>query len=77
MENPNSEWKAKKNSRSPLSTDSLITIEELSAFTTLSVRLLCSLIGDRDFPRFKFEKRVVFDKRTVIDILSKKFVNFR
>ena len=55
--------------------ENLITIEELSTFTTLSTRMIFRLLKDEDFPRFKVRKRLMFDRRAVINYLTEKFGN--
>jgi predicted DNA-binding transcriptional regulator AlpA len=54
----------------------LIDIKTLAYFTSMSERLIFNLMKDEDFPRLKIGRRLLFEKRTVIEYLVKKYGNW-
>jgi len=51
----------------------LVNVKELSVITSLSERTLFRLIKDKNFPKMKIGKRLVFNKDSVINYLSYKY----
>ncbi len=51
----------------------LIGVKELSAVTSLSVRTIYRLMNDKEFPRIKVGKRLLFKKDEVVNYLINKF----
>ncbi|HTS45110.1 MAG TPA: helix-turn-helix domain-containing protein [Puia sp.] len=51
----------------------IITVDELSAFTCLSRRTLYKLMEDKNFPKLKIGKRVLFIKKDIMEYLTTKF----
>jgi len=62
-----------KEKQSPGIPDIRIIIEEVSVFTTLSVRMLDQLMKDESFPKLKIGKRLVFNMEAVIAYLTHKY----
>jgi len=51
----------------------LISIRELSAVTSLSERTIYRLMDDKEFPRLKVGRRLLFKKDEVVTYLANKF----
>ena len=54
----------------------LIDIKALAYFTSMSERLIFNLIKDPAFPRLKIGRKVLFEKKTVMDYLVKRYGNW-
>ncbi len=50
----------------------LVDIKALAYFTSMSERLIFNLMKDEAFPRLKIGRRLLFEKRTVIEYLVRK-----
>jgi excisionase family DNA binding protein len=53
----------------------LIDIKVLSAVTSIGERTLYRLVKDKEFPKIKIGRSLLFHKRTVIDYIIKKYGN--
>lgn len=51
----------------------LIDIKTLAYFTSMSERLIFNLMKDEAFPRLKIGRRLLFEKRTVVEYLVRKY----
>jgi predicted DNA-binding transcriptional regulator AlpA len=60
----------------PIEQRVLIDIKLLALATGMSERTLFRLIKDPDFPKIKIGKRLLFDKKVVIEYLVKKYGNW-
>lgn len=54
----------------------LIDIKALAYFTSMSERFIFNLMKDPDFPRLKIGRRLLFDKKMVMEYLVKKYGNW-
>ena len=54
----------------------LIDIKALAYFTSMSERLIFNLMKDPAFPRLKIGRKVLFEKKTVMDYLVRKYGNW-
>ncbi len=54
----------------------LIDIKALAYFTSMSERLIFNLMKDPDFPRLKIGRKVLFEKKKVMDYLVRKYGNW-
>jgi predicted DNA-binding transcriptional regulator AlpA len=54
----------------------LIDIKALAYFTSMSERLIFNLMKDPAFPRLKIGRKVLFEKKTVMDFLVRKYWNW-
>ena len=54
----------------------LIDIKALAYFTSMSERLIFNLMKDPIFPRLKIGRKVLFEKKTVMDYLVRKYGNW-
>jgi predicted DNA-binding transcriptional regulator AlpA len=54
----------------------LIDIKALAYFTSMSERLIFNLMKDSAFPRLKIGRKVLFEKKTVMDYLVRKYGNW-
>jgi excisionase family DNA binding protein len=53
----------------------LITVDQLSFYTSISNRTIFRLLSDPDFPRIRIGRRLLFNKAKVLKYLEKKFGN--
>jgi len=53
----------------------LIDIKVLSAVTSIGERTLYRIVKDKEFPKIKIGRSLLFHKRTVIDYIIKKYGN--
>jgi predicted DNA-binding transcriptional regulator AlpA len=53
-----------------------IDIKMLAFVTSISERMIFNLIKDPDFPRLKIGRRVLFDRKAVMDYLIRKYGNW-
>jgi len=53
-----------------------IDIKKLAFVTSMSERMIFSLIKDPNFPRLKIGRKLLFNKRAVIDYFVKKYGNW-
>jgi excisionase family DNA binding protein len=53
----------------------IIDIKVLSAVTSIGERTLYRLVKDKEFPKIKIGRSLLFHKRTVIDYIIKKYGN--
>src|SRR5450755_801754 len=53
----------------------IIDIKVLSAVTSIGERTLYRLVKDKEFPKIKIGRSLLFHKRTVIDYINKKYGN--
>src|SRR5258708_17895970 len=54
----------------------LIDIKALAYFTSMSERLIFNLMKDPAFPRLKIGRKVLFEKKMVMDYLMRKYGNW-
>ena len=54
----------------------LVDIKALAYFTSMSERLIFNLIKDEAFPRLKIGRRLLFEKKAVMDYLVRKYGNW-
>ena len=53
----------------------LIDIKSLAYFTSMSERLIFNLMKDPEFPKLKVGRRLLFEKKVVIEYLVRKYGN--
>lgn len=53
-----------------------IDIKMLAFITSMSERMIFNLIKDPDFPRLKIGRRLLFDRKAVMDYLVRKYGNW-
>jgi predicted DNA-binding transcriptional regulator AlpA len=66
-----------KNKRDKIAFDEqeLIDIKVLSAVTSIGERTLYRIVKDKEFPKIKIGRSLLFHKRTVIDYIIRKYGN--
>jgi predicted DNA-binding transcriptional regulator AlpA len=66
-----------KNKRDKISFDEheLIDIKVLSAVTSIGERTLYRIVKDKEFPKIKIGRSLLFHKKTVIDYIIRKYGN--
>lgn len=54
----------------------LVDVKTLAYFTSMSERMIFNLMKEPEFPKLKIGRRLLFDKKVVMEYLVKKYGNW-